>query len=426
MTSGSAPPAPAAVPRRAFAFLIATVALDMIAGGIVVPVVPQLAKQLSGGDAASGARFLGLMVTTWALMQFICAPIIGALSDRFGRRPVLLLSLLALGVDSVLMALAPTLAWLLAARIVSGIAASTMSTANAYVADVTPPERRAVRFGLIAAAWGVGFVLGPAIGGLLGELGPRAPFWGAAVMAAANLVWGFFFLPESLPKTARAPFSYRLANPLSALTFFAGRPGFPLLGAVIFLTALSGQVLAGTWVPYGQWRYHWSTATTGLGLAAVGLGYIVVQSLVVGRFVRRFGERIAVFVGLLSVAAAYAVYGASPWTWLFMAAIPLFALGGLGVPGMQAIMSAKVAATEQGRLQGARAGLSAIAALIGPLMFTEVFARSISSWKAWAPPGSAFFLAAAMLLTAFALAWLATRGADWKTAAAASNVTVGD
>jgi DHA1 family tetracycline resistance protein-like MFS transporter len=408
----------------AFGFLVATVALDMIAGGIIEPVTPRLARELSGGDAAAGARLLGLMVTTWALMQFVCAPVIGALSDRFGRRPVMLVSLAVLGVDSVIMALAPNLTWLIAARMISGAAASTMATANAYIADVTPQEKRAARFGLIAAAWGVGFVLGPAIGGVLGQFGARVPFWGAAAMAGLNLGWGLVFLRESLPKDRRAPFSVRMANPLAGITFFA-RPGFVLLGGAIFLTALSGQVLTGTWVPYGLWRYHWSTATAGLGLALVGLGYVLVQALVVGRFVRRFGERVAVFVSLSAVALAYAAYGLAPSTWLFMAAIPLFALGGLGAPGMQAILTGKVAPTEQGRLQGARASLSAIAAIGGPLLFTEVFARSIGDWKAWAPPGSAFFLAGAMLLTALGLAWAATRGSDWRTSAAAAKVPAG-
>jgi DHA1 family tetracycline resistance protein-like MFS transporter len=233
------------------------------------------------------------------------------------------------------------------------------------------------------------------------------------------------FLPESLPKDRRAAFGVRMANPLASITFF-GRPGFALLGLVIFLTALAGQVLASTWVPYGLWRYRWSPATTGLGLALVGIGYVVVQALITGRFVRAFGERMAVYVSLLAVAVAYAIYGLAPWTWLFFSAIPLFALGGLGVPGMQAIMTAKVAPTEQGRLQGARAGLSAIAATGGPFLFSEIFARSIGPWKAWAPPGSAFFLAGAMLLTAFVLAFVATRGAAWQRLAAPAAATTGD
>jgi DHA1 family tetracycline resistance protein-like MFS transporter len=321
----------------------------------------------------------------------------------------------------VLMALAPNLVWLFAARVASGVASSTMATANAYIADVTPPDDRAARFGLLGAAWGAGFVLGPAIGGLLGELGPRAPFWGSAILAGLNLVYGFFVLPESLPKTSRAAFSVRLANQLSAVTFFAAKPGFALLGVAIFLTGLASQVLGGTWIPYVTYRYHWSSAMSGASLAAVGASYIVVQSLIVGRFVARFGETAAIYAGLLTVVAAYVIFAASPWTWLFMAAIPLFALGGLGAPGMQAILSREVPATEQGRLQGARAGLGAIAGLLGPVLFTETFARSISTWRSWATPGAAFLLAAALLLTAFILTAATLGGAGWKARLAASK-----
>lgn len=411
----------AAPGKNAFRFLVITVALDMIAGSIVVPVTPRLVQELAGGGAAAGAHYLGLFITAWAAMQFVFSPIVGGLSDRFGRRPVLLISLAALAVDSVLMALAPNLAWLLAARMVSGAATSTMSTANAYVADVTPEAERAGRFGLIGAAWGAGFVLGPLIGGLLGELGPRAPFWGAAVFAAVNVVYGFFVLPESLPKDRRAKFEAHHANPLGALTFFASSARFAALGAVLFLTSLAGQVLQGTWVPYVSYRFHWSSWLLGASLAAVGGSYIVVQTLVVRPFVNRFGELMAVFVSLLGVAFAYVVYGAAPWTWLFFAAIPVFALSGVGVPGMQSLMSRMVPPTQQGRLQGARAGLSAVAAVIGPMIFTETFAHAISDWRGWAPPGLAFYLAAGMLTVAFLLAFAATRGPEWRRAPAPAS-----
>jgi DHA1 family tetracycline resistance protein-like MFS transporter len=417
--SEAAPRAPGA---GAFRFLVITVALDMIAGSIVVPITPKLVQDLAGGDAASGARWIGFFVAAWAAMQFVFSPIIGGLSDRFGRRPVILLSMLGLALDSVLMAVAPTLAWILVARLISGALSATMASANAYIADVTEPDKRAARFGLLGAAWGVGFVLGPAIGGVLGELGPRAPFWGSAIMAAANLAYGFFVLPESLPKDRRAKFSVKHANPFSAITFFAQTPAFAALGVVMFLTALSGQVLQGTWIPYVNYRYHWPTWVMGASLAAVGASYIFVQAFVVGRFVARFGELAAVFVSLLGVALAYVLYGASPWTWLFFAAIPIFALSGVGVPGMQALMSRMVPATQQGRLQGARAGLSAIAAVLGPMIFTETFARAVSAWKSWAPPGLAFYLSAAMLVAAFAVAFAATRGPAWRPAIQPSTI----
>ncbi len=404
--------------RGAFNFLIIAVALDMIAGSIVVPITPRLVQELAGGGAAEGARYIGYFVTGWALMQFACAPIVGAISDRFGRRPVLLASMAGLAIDSVLMALAPSLGWILAARLISGALASTMATANAYIADVTPPDDRAARFGLLGAAWGVGFVLGPAIGGLLGEISPRAPFWGAAIMAGLNTLYGLFVLPESLPKANRAKFSVKHANPFGSVVFFAATPTFAALGGVMFLTALAGQVLQGTWIPYVNYRYEWPSWVMGASLAAVGAGYIVVQSFVVGPFVKRFGEVVAVYVSLLAVALAYVIYATSPWTWLFFLAIPIFSLGGLGTPGLSAIMSRMVDPTHQGRLQGARTGLSAIAGLVGPILFTESFARAVGEWKDWAPMGLAFYLSAAMLTLAFGLAWMITHGRGWREATA--------
>lgn len=406
----------------AFRFLIIAVALDMIAGSIVIPITPKLVQELAGGGAAEGARWIGVFVAAWAAMQFVFAPIVGALSDRFGRRPVILLSMAGLAADSVLMALAPTLGWILAARLISGVLAATMATANAYIADVTPQEGRAARFGLLGAAWGVGFVVGPAIGGLLGELGPRAPFWGSAIMAGANFIYGFFVLPESLPKEHRAKLTIRHANPFGAVSFFGQSPAFAALGVVMFLTALSGQVLQGTWIPYVNYRYHWPTWLMGASLAAVGASYIFVQTFVVGRFVARFGELMAVFVSLLGVALAYVIYAAAPWTWLFFAAIPIFALSGVGVPGMQSLMTRMVPPTQQGRLQGARAGLSAIAGVGGPMLFTETFARAVSDWRAWAPPGLAFYLSASLLVVAFMVAFAATRGPTWRQETTAATM----
>jgi len=403
--------------RNAFRFLIVMVALDMIAGSIVIPVTPALVRDLAGGDDAAGARYVGLFVATWALMQFVFAPILGGLSDRFGRRPVLLLSMLGLAIDCVLMALAPTLAWLFVARLISGAAASTMAAANAYIADVTPPDDRAARFGMLGAAWGVGFILGPALGGLLGEIGPRAPFWGAAAFCAVNLLYGLFVLPESLPKDRRAAFSLKLSNPFGALAYFATKPGFLTLGAIILLGGLAHQVLGSTWIPYVNYRFAWPNWLLGASLALVGACYIAVQSLLVRPFVARFGERAAMCAGLAATALSFVVYGVSPWTWLFLAIIPIFAMGGLQEPGLQALLTRQASPTEQGRLQGARAALVALTAIVGPVLFTETFARSIRDWQGWAPVGLAFYMAAAMVMAALGLAVAVT--GRWRRADAA-------
>jgi DHA1 family tetracycline resistance protein-like MFS transporter len=393
--------------RQAFSFLIVTITLDMIAGGMITPIFPTLVRDMVGGGDAQGARMLGYFVAAWALMQVIFSPILGALSDRFGRRPVLLISLGGLAISSALTALAPSLGWLLVARLFSGAASSTMAVGNAYIADVTPPDDRARRFGYLSAAWGVGFVAGPALGGLTGGLHPLAPIWIAAALAATNTLWGFFALPESLPRESRSPFRIIQANPFSAVTFFWSRAGFLALGGVIFLNALSGQVLGSANIPYMHHRYGFDVGMVGLCMALVGAGYVVVQTFVVGPFIKRFGEATAIYCGLFSVTIAYLIYAFAPWGWLFLAGTAPFVLGGLQPPALQAIMSRQLPPEEQGRLQGARAGLMALTQLGGPILFTELFARSIGPWGRWAPPGLIWLVSASLLIAALLLARLA-------------------
>jgi DHA1 family tetracycline resistance protein-like MFS transporter len=389
--------------RAALGFVFVCVLLDMMALGIIVPVLPRLIQDFSG-DAASAARWIGWFAAAWALMQIFASPILGGLSDRFGRRPVLLLSMLGLGVDYVFMALAPNLAWLFVGRMISGVTAATYSTANAYVADVTPPDQRAAKFGVLSVAFGIGFIFGPAVGGLLGSVNPRLPFWGAAVLCLLNALYGFLILPESLPKTLRSPFSFKVANPVGSLDLYRSSASLSLLGGVIFLYYLAHQVLQSTWIPYTTYRYGWSPAMTGLSLALVGIGSILVQALVVPRFVARFGERAALAAGLLAAAAGFAIYGATPYGWVFLAFIIPNTLMGLIGPGVQGLMSRRVSATEQGRLQGANMGLMAIASLIGPILFTEIFARAIGSWSSWAPVGAPFYLASGLMALGLFLA----------------------
>ena len=389
--------------RAALGFVFVCVLLDMMALGIVVPVLPRLIQDFSG-DAASAARWIGWFAAAWALMQFFASPILGGLSDHFGRRPVLLLSMLGLGVDYVFMALAPNLAWLFVGRIISGVTAATFSTANAYLADVTPPDQRAAKFGFLNVAFGIGFIVGPAVGGLLGSVSPRLPFWGAAVLCLLNALYGFFILPESLPKALRRPFSFKVANPVGSFDLYRSSASLSILAGVIFLYYLAHQVLQSTWVPYTTYRYGWSPATTGLSLALVGVGSILVQALVVPRFVARFGERAALASGLLAAAIGFAIYAATPYGWLFLAFIVPNSLMGLIGPGVQGLMSRRVSATEQGRLQGANMGLMAIGSLIGPILFTEVFARAIGSWSQWAPVGAPFYLASGLMTLGLVLA----------------------
>jgi DHA1 family tetracycline resistance protein-like MFS transporter len=405
-----ADPVPAAASRRAaFAFIFATVLLDVLALGITIPVLPALIKGFKGGDTEGAARIYGLFNTVWALMQFFFMPLLGALSDRFGRRPVILLSCFGLAFDYLLMALAPDLTWLFIGRVLSGITAASFGTAGAYVADVTPPERRASTYGMMGAAWGLGFVLGPAMGGLLGGWSPRLPFWVAGALSLLNALYGIFVLPESLPREKRAGFSWTRANPVGSLVLLKSRPELLGLGGVHFLYQLAHQVLPSVFVLYAGHRYGWTETKVGILLAAVGVCNIIIQAGLVKRFVARFGERAALLTGLFFGAAGFAVYGLATHELAFCAAVPVFALIGFFNPAAQALMTRLVGPTEQGRLQGATGSLAGIAGVAGPGLFTVTFAWFIGEGGSWGLPGAPFLLAGAMLIAAMLPAWIVTR-----------------
>lgn len=402
------PPGPG--PRTAaLGFIFAATLMDVLALGIIIPILPNLVKQFTHGDTANAAGYVGWFGFIFGAMQFVFAPIVGALSDRFGRRPVLLISIFGLGFDYVIMALAPSIEWLFVGRVLSGITAASFSTATAYVADITPPERRARSFGLMGAAFGIGFVIGPAMGGFLGGIDLRLPFWVAAGLALVNGIYGIFVLPESLPKDQRAPFSLASANPVGSFRLLRAYPELLGLAAVIFLYFLAHQVLQSTFVLYTGYRYGWSTSMMGLNLMGVGVGSIVVQAAVVGPFVKRFGERGALYTGLLAGALGFVVYATAKTGLQFWLGLPIFALMGLVQPGYQGIMSRRVAQNEQGRLQGANAGLQAVGGIVGPLLFTGVFAWSIRAPQNVFGVGAAVYLAALFLGLALVIAFASGR-----------------
>ncbi len=395
--------------RAALAFIFVTVLIDMLAFGMIIPVLPMLVQNFVGGNAAHAATMYGLFGTAWALMQLIFSPVQGSLSDHFGRRPVILISCAGLGLDFILMALAPNLWWLLAGRVISGITAASFSTAGAYISDITPPERRAASFGLIGAAFGIGFVLGPALGGLLGTISPRLPFWAAAVMALANVCWGLFVLPESLPRTLRVPFSWKNANPLGALRLLRSHPMLAGLAGSYFLLNLAHVVFPSTTVLYMHYRYGWGTRAVGILLAGVGISSLIVQGLLVKPLVRRLKERRAMAVGLTCGAAGFAIYGLAPTGAIFWIGVPVMALWGIATPSLQTIMTRAVEPTEQGRLQGALASLMGLASLIGPTVFTQTFAVFIGGYSGVGLPGAPFLLAALLVFSAMVLAWRTTQ-----------------
>ncbi|HEY6943853.1 MAG TPA: TCR/Tet family MFS transporter [Candidatus Acidoferrum sp.] len=403
-------PTPSAGPgSAAFVFILVTVAFDALAFGIIAPVLPDLIRQFEGGDFARASDFTGYLLLVWNVMQFLFSPILGAWSDRFGRRPIILLSCFGLGIDYIVMALAPTLRWLFVGRIISGITASNISTAYAYITDVTRPQKRAKPFGYISAAFGLGFVIGPAVGGYLGNSNLRAPFWAAAILSLLNSLYGFFVLPESLPKEKRAKSAWHMANPLGSLKLLRSHPVLAGLAAVVTLYYLAHNSLPSMWALYTEERYGWSRGDVGLSLAVVGVCASIISGVLVGPFVKRFGERRSVLFGLLCGTLGFAGFALATSGWMLYAVIPLIALWGIAAPAIQSLMSRRVDPSSQGKLQGGINSLRAITGMAGPVLFTQVFALAISPRARIHLPGAPYYLAAMLLLSSLLLAVYVTR-----------------
>lgn len=413
------PASPPAARRAALIFIFITVCIDIISFGIIIPVLPRLVTDFAGGDSAHGARVFGVFTTAWALMQFFASPILGALSDRYGRRPVILLSCAGIGLDFILMAVAPSLAWLFVGRVISGITAANFSTASAYIADVTPVEKRAAAFGMLGVAFGVGFVIGPAIGGVLGDIDLRLPFWAGAVLALVNAAYGYFVLPESLPPERRSAFSWRKANPVGALKLLRSHPELKSMAVINFLGNLAQVVYPTIMVLYMGYRYGWDAHAVGLTLAFVGICAAIVQGGLTGPVVRWIGERRALLFSLLIAIGGFLIFGLSPTGTLFLCGVPVMALAGFANPAVQSLMTQRVQASEQGLLQGANAALVGIAGMIGPMMFSLVYAHFIDPQTAVHHPGAPFLLAALLMALAAAIAWRATRADEAASGATA-------
>jgi DHA1 family tetracycline resistance protein-like MFS transporter len=382
----------------------------MLALGIIIPILPKLIESFVDNDTASAAGIFGLFGTAWALMQFLFSPVVGSLSDRFGRRPVVLLSNFGLSADYVLMALAPSLTWLFVGRLISGITSASISTAFAYIADTTAPEQRAAYFGKIGVAFGAGFILGPALGGLLGDVSPRLPFWTAAALSLINGLYGLLILPESLPRDRRAPFRWKSANPIGALRFLRSSRLLMGLQSSNFFAQLGHVVLPSTFVLYATYRYGWDVRTVGLTLAIVGVCAMVVQGLAIGPIVKYFGERKALLFGLVCGAAGFFIYGAAPTGLLFCLGIPIMAPWSVAGSAIQALMTREVAANQQGQLQGATSSVQSVSQMVGPFLFTLTFAFFIGDHAPFRLPGAPFMLAALLLLLALVIAaWTLSR-----------------
>ena len=393
-----------AVRGAAVAFIFVTILLDMLALGLIIPILPRLVESFVDNDTARAARMFGLFGTAWALMQFVFSPVLGSLSDRFGRRPVVLLSNFGLAFDYVLMAMAPSLLWLFVGRLISGVTSSSVSTSFAYIADITPPDKRAAVFGKVGAAFGAGFVLGPALGGLLGNADPRLPFWIAAGLSLANALYGLLILPESLPADRRAPFRWTSANPVGAFRLLGTDRLLAGLSFSNFIAQTAHVVLPSTFVLYATYRYGWDTKTVGVTLALVGICAMVVQGAGIGPIVRLLGERRALMLGLISGAIGFLIFGLAPTGALCWVGIPVMALWGVSGAALQALMTQLVAPDQQGQLQGATASVQSVAQLAGPFLFTLTFAYFIGEQSPVNLPGAPFLLASLLLVMALGIA----------------------
>ncbi len=396
--------------KAAIAFILVTAVLDIVAMGIIIPVLPSLIEEFAGSNANAG-WINGVFVALWALMQFIASPIIGSLSDQHGRRPIILLSTAGLSADYVLMAVAPNLWWLALGRIVAGITSSSFTTAFAYMADITAPEDRARGYGLIGAAFSAGFVAGPLLGGFLGEISPRAPFWAAAAMSGLAFVYGWLVLPESLALEKRMAFSWRRANPFGAMMLLRSHPELTGLSVVNFLLHFAHHVFSAVFVLYAGYRYGWTAWQVGAVLALVGVLDMIVQGVLVGPVVKRFGDRATMVFGLFAGAAGITCMGLAPTGFLFMLAMFPNALWGLSMPTLQSLMTRHVSESEQGQLQGANMSVASIAGVASPLFFGAVYALTVAENSALPWPGLSFLIAALVLLSAALIGWSVARKA---------------
>ena len=395
--------------KHALAFIAIAVLLDIIGFGLILPELPSLLVQLTGESVSRVAIYGGWLAFVYAAMQFLCAPVLGNLSDRFGRRPVLLFAIGALGVDYIVMGLAPTLGWLFLGRTISGIAGASFTPAYAYVADVSSPEKRAQSFGLISAAFGTGFILGPALGGLLGGFGLRTPFFAAATLSLVNFVYGLLVLPESLPRERRRAFEWRRANPLGTLLQMRRRPIVSGLLVALLLWMLGHQVMPSTWAYYTKFRFGWSEAMIGASLALAGLVMAMSQASLVRVLVPRLGERRVALTGILVAAVGYLGYATATAGWMMFAWLGTWLFGAMVMPTTNALMSHRVAADAQGELQGAVASLYSLSSILGPPLMTQLFSRFSSVDAPVRFPGAAFAASTLLATTSFMIYWWVTR-----------------
>ncbi|RCH55155.1 tetracycline resistance MFS efflux pump [Mucilaginibacter hurinus] len=388
----------------ALSFIFLTLLIDVIGLGIIIPVFPKLIEKLIDGDLSDAALYGGWLTLAYSVMQFLFSPLVGNLSDRFGRRPVLLASLVGFGIDYLFLAFAPTIGWLFLGRIIAGITGASFTTASAYIADVSPPEKRAQNFGMIGVAFGVGFIIGPVLGGILGKYDVQYPFFAAAGLAFANALYGFFVLPESLDDEHRRPFEWTRANPMGSLMQLIKYPAVIGLAASLFLVYFAGQAVQSVWTFFTMYKFKWSEDVVGYSLGFVGLMVAIVQGGLIRITIPKLGLQRSIWIGLLLYTVGLALFGVATEGWMMFAFLVPYALGGIAGPALQGIMSNEVPPNEQGELQGGLTSLMSLSAIFGPWIMSYIFYYFTKPGAPVHMPGAPFFLGAVLMLASTLLA----------------------
>ncbi|MEJ2881665.1 TCR/Tet family MFS transporter [Pedobacter sp. GR22-6] len=396
--------------KAALSFIFVTLLLDIVGIGLIIPVFPQLIEQLIGGNISQASQWSGWLTFVYAIMQFVCAPIVGNLSDKYGRRPVLLLSLLGFGVDYIFLALAPTIWWLFLGRIIAGMFGASITTATAYIADISTDENRAQNFGMIGAAFGVGFIIGPALGGILGELGPRVPFLAAAALTLLNVAYGYFVLPESLDQAHRRKFEWKRANPLGSLLQLKKYKGLGGLVIALVFVYIASHAVQSTWTFINIEKFHWSSFTIGISLTVVGVLVAAVQGGLIRVINPWLGDEKSIYIGLAMYALGLVLFSFASASWMMFVFLVPYCLGGIAGPALQSIMSGNVPQNEQGELQGALTSLMSATAIVGPLLMTYLFSWFTSPAASIKFAGAPFLAGAVLMLISAVIAYRTMKG----------------
>jgi DHA1 family tetracycline resistance protein-like MFS transporter len=390
--------------QAALGFIFITLLIDVTGLGIIIPVLPKLIETLIHGDLSQASRYAGLLTLAYAVMQFLFAPVLGNLSDKYGRRPVLLGSLLGFGIDYIFMAFAPSIGWLFWGRAIAGITGASFTTASAYIADVSTPEKRAQNFGMIGVAFGIGFIVGPVIGGILGKYNTHLPFLAAAALALLNALYGYFVLPESLDKAHRRPFELKRANPLGSLLQLNKYPAVLGLAASLFLIYFAAQSVQSVWTFYTMSKFHWNEAWVGYSLGFVGLTVALVQGGLIRIAIPKLGNHRSIWIGLLFYAAGLILFAFATKGWMMFAFMIPYALGGIAGPALQGTITEQVPANEQGELQGALTSLASLSSIFGPWLMTYLFYTFTKPGAPVILPGAPFILGSILMLLSALLA----------------------